>query len=214
VFIKPMKHHLLATAAAVCLSACAGTKVTNTVIAAGATSPKTISVRPFNIADGAYRGSHGGAALRTIRESQAPAAFAQILKGELEKIAPTAVLADDETAEAGWVVDGDIELINAGNPWGRAIAGGVGLGRSGILLHVRVTEVGSNRRSDEKGGHGPVVFEFDVAGGSRLMGHVGTVRSSGLGYAVPFDMRNAAEKIRQTLETDGDRYGLRESALR
>lgn len=152
--------------------------------------------------------------MRTIRESQAPAKFAQILKGELEKLAPSAVLADDETAETGWVVDGDIELVNAGNPWGRAVAGGLGLGRSGILLHVRVTEVGSNRHSDEKGGHGPVVYEFDVAGGSRLMGPVGSVRSSGLGYAVPFDMRNAAEKIRETLEVDGDRFGLRESALR
>jgi hypothetical protein len=32
-----MKHYLLATAAAVCLSACAGTKVTNAVIATGST---------------------------------------------------------------------------------------------------------------------------------------------------------------------------------
>lgn len=209
-----MKYHLLATAAAVCLSACAGTKVTNTVIAAGGSSPKSIYIRPFNIADGAFRGSHGGEAKRLIRESQAPGNFALILKGELEKIAPTAVLAEDESAETGWLVDGDIELVNAGNPWGRAVAGGLGVGRSGILLHVRVTEVGSNRRGDEKGGHGPVVYEFDVAGGSRLMGHIGTVKSAGLGYAVPFDMRNAAEKIRETLETDHDRYGLRESSLR
>ncbi|MEK0450619.1 MAG: hypothetical protein RL088_2887 [Verrucomicrobiota bacterium] len=47
-----MKHYLLATAAAVCLSACAGTKVTNAVIATGSTSPKAIYIRPFNVAEG------------------------------------------------------------------------------------------------------------------------------------------------------------------
>jgi hypothetical protein len=207
-----MKHYLLATAAAVCLSACAGTKVTNAVIATGATSPKAIYIRPFNIADGAFRGAHGGAAQRSIRESQAPDTFAKLLKEELEKLAPTAIMADDEYAEVGWVVDGDIELVDAGCPSARALAGGFGVGRSGILVHVRVTEAGSKHRSDSKGGRGPVVYEFDVAGGSRLMGGLGTVKNSGFGYAPPFDMRNAAEKIRETLEVDAHRHGFRESA--
>ncbi len=207
-----MKHYLLATAAAVCLSACAGTKVTNAVIATGSTSPKAIYIRPFNVADGAFRGAHGGPALRSIRESQAPATFATMLKEELEKLAPATVIADNEEAEVGWVVDGDIELVNAGCPSARAIAGGFGAGRSGILVHVRVTEAGSTQQSDSKGGRGPVVYEFDVAGGSRLMGGLGTVKNSGLGYAAPFDMRNAAEKIRETLEVDGHRHGFRESA--
>ncbi len=207
-----MKIHLLASAAAICLSACAGTKVTNTVIAAGATSPKAIFIRPFSIADGAFSGSHGGTANKAVRQSQAPAEFANILKEELEKLAPTSVLADDEDANSGWLVDGAIELVDAGCAPARAIAGGLGIGRSGILLHIKVTEVGSTRHSDEKGGTGPVVYEFDVAGGSRIMGINGTVNSAGFGYAAPFDMRNAAERIRQTLEVDGHRYGYRETA--
>jgi hypothetical protein len=209
-----MKHHLLAAAAAVCLSACAGTKVTNTVIATGAASPKAIYIRPFNISDGAYKGSFGGDAVKAIRQSQGPALLSRAMKEELEKIAPATVLADDETADRGWIVEGDIEVVNAGYPLGRAVAGNLGLGRSGILLHVRVTEAGSTNRSDEKGGNGPVVYEFDVAGGSRLAGKLGSIRSSGYGNAVAFDMRNAAEKIREMLEVDGHRYGMRESALR
>jgi hypothetical protein len=207
-----MKHYLLATAAAVCLSACAGTKVTNTVIASSAHSPKAIYVRTFNVSDSAFRGSQGGAALKAIRQAQAPVKFANILKEEIEKLAPAAVLADDESPASGWVIDGDIEIVNAGCPTARAVAGGLGLGRSGILLHVRVTEVGSHRHADEKGGTGPVIYEFDVAGGSRLMGANGTVNSSGLGNSGSFDMRNAAEKIRETLEIDGNRYGVRENA--
>lgn len=209
---QPMKHYLFATAAAICLSACAGTKVTNAVIASGATVPKSIYIRPFNVADGAYRGQHGGEALKTIRQSQAPEKFARILKSELEKLASTAVLTDDEEAETGWLVDGDIEIVDAGSVAGRALAGGLGVGRSGILIHVKITEVGSHRHSDEKGGTGPVVYEFDVVGGSRLNGPFGTVRASGYGYSEPFDMRNAAERIRLTLEGDANRYGFRESA--
>lgn len=207
-----MKKYILATAAAACLSACAGTKVTNTVIAQGATSPKAIFIRPFNVADDAYRGSHGGDATKAIRQSQAPAQFAGILKSELEKIAPSTVIAHDEEGEIGWEVDGDIDIVNAGNPTTRALAGGFGLGRSGVLLHVRVTEIGSTSRRDEKGGNGPTIYEFDVAGGSRLMGSAGSIHSSGLGASVPFDMRNAAEKIREMLEVDGHRYGVRESS--
>ena len=207
-----MKKYILATAAAACLSACAGTKVTNTVIAQGATSPKAIFIRPFNVADGAYRGAHGGDAAKAIRQSQAPTQFAGILKAELEKIAPAAVIAHDEEGDTGWEVGGDIEIVNAGCPAARALAGGFGLGRSGVLLHVRVTEIGSTSRRDEKGGTGPTIYEFDIAGGSRLMGATGSIHSSGLGNSVPFDMRNAAEKIREMLEVDAHRYGVRESA--
>ncbi len=207
-----MKNYLLATAAAVCLSACAGTKVTNTVIATGASAPKTIFVRPFTIAGGAFQGAHGGEGIKAIRESQAPAKFAKILKEELEKVAPTSVISDDEETDSGWVVDGAIELVNAGCAPARAVAGGFGAGRSGILVHVKITDAGSNSHGDEKGGHGPVVYEFDVSGGSRLMGVMGTVNSAGYGNSVSFDMRNVAEKIRQVVETDGNRYGFRENA--
>ncbi|MGZ4985780.1 MAG: hypothetical protein ACXV8A_06780, partial [Chthoniobacterales bacterium] len=56
-----------------------------------------------------------------------------------------------------------------------------------------------------------VVYEFDVAGGSRLQGRSGTVRASGLGKATPFDLENAAERIYQTLEPNVHRYGSRNS---
>jgi hypothetical protein len=56
-----------------------------------------------------------------------------------------------------------------------------------------------------------VIYEFDVAGGSRFTGKRGSVTAPGLGYAVPFDYRNAAERIRHALEPDPHRYGLRTS---
>ncbi len=207
-----MKNYLLATTATICLSACAGTKITNTVIASGGVSPKAIYIRTFNIADGAFRGAHGGCGAKAIRQSQAPVLFARVLKEELEKVAPAVVIADDETGEAGWEVDGDIEVVNAGCPSARLLAGGLGLGRSGILVHVRITEIGSKAHHDEKGGNGPVIYEFDVAGGSRLMGAVASIHSSGYGNAVSFDMRNAAEKIREMLEVDAARFGVRDSS--
>jgi hypothetical protein len=54
-----------------------------------------------------------------------------------------------------------------------------------------------------------VVYEFDMAGGSNLQGHKGTVRASGLGYARPFDLVNAAERIYLVLSPNPFRYGTR-----
>jgi hypothetical protein len=54
-----------------------------------------------------------------------------------------------------------------------------------------------------------VVYEFDMAGGSRLQGKLGTVRASGLGRATHFDLQNAAERIYLTLSTNPYRYGER-----
>jgi hypothetical protein len=56
-----------------------------------------------------------------------------------------------------------------------------------------------------------VIYEFDVAGGSHRTGKFGSVTAPGLGYAVTFDYRNAAEKIYSALATDEFRFGDRSS---
>ncbi len=56
-----------------------------------------------------------------------------------------------------------------------------------------------------------VIYEFDMAGGSRGQGKLGTVRASGLGKATPFDLRNAAERILLVLSPDPFRFGARSS---
>jgi hypothetical protein len=56
---------------------------------------------------------------------------------------------------------------------------------------------------------GVVVYEFDLYGGSELQGRHGTVRASGLGRALHFDLQNAAERIYLTLSTNPYRYGAR-----
>jgi hypothetical protein len=58
-----------------------------------------------------------------------------------------------------------------------------------------------------------VIYEFDMAGGSREQGKFGTLRASGLGRAVPFDLRNAAERIMLVLSPDPFRYGARSSVV-
>jgi Domain of unknown function (DUF4410) len=125
--------------------------------------------------------------------------FATDLKEQLEKIAPTRILKDSEKPRTGWLVDGEFKLIDGGNPYARFFAGTFGAGRSELVLHVRVTDV--DRRT--------VVYEFDMAGGSRFQGRHGTVRASGLGRATHFDMVNAAERIYITLSANPYRYGER-----
>ena len=56
---------------------------------------------------------------------------------------------------------------------------------------------------------GMVVYEFDMAGGSRYQGRRGTVRASGLGRALFFDLVNAAERIYLVLSPNAFRYGAR-----
>jgi hypothetical protein len=58
---------------------------------------------------------------------------------------------------------------------------------------------------------GAVIYEFDVAGGSHSTGKFGSITAPGLGYAVTFDYRNAAERIYEALTTDEFKFGLRDS---
>jgi hypothetical protein len=121
------------------------------------------------------------------------------LKEQLEKIAPARILKSHESPSVGWLVDGQFETVDGGSPAGRFFLGSFGVGRSILALHVRVTDVRS----------GSVLYEFDMAGGSKLQGRHGTVRASGLGRATHFDLQNAAERVYLTLSANPYRYGAR-----
>jgi hypothetical protein len=144
-------------------------------------------------------------------------------------MAPAMVLKDDETPRTGWLVEGDFDVINSGSPIARSLPGNlVGLGSSKVIIHVRVTDLDARRSSatvdakDKDSGtevhqavqtsQGAIVYEFDVEGGSRATGKFGSITAPGLGYAVPFDFRNAAERICVALTPDPHRFGLRTSS--
>lgn len=169
----------------------------------GEANPSAIYIRPFCIDRATIAGdiapSQGEVPLRT---SLIPVQFAGDLKEELSKMAPTRILEEDETPTTGWLVEGQFDLVDGGNPGDRFFfIGHFGAGRSFLALHVKVTDVRKAR----------VIYEFDMAGGSNLQGRGGTLRASGLGEATPFDLRNAAERILLVLSPDPFRYGARSS---
>ena len=166
----------------------------------GAYGPKAIYIRPFCIDNAVFVGhqAHSEGEM-PIRKALTPVEFAGDLKEQLEKIAPARILRDYETPKTGWLVEGEFQLVDGGNPAARFFFGHLGAGASHLMLHVRVTDVD----------RGMVVYEFDMAGGSKLQGRAGTVRASGLGYARPFDLVNAAERIYLVLSPNPFRYGAR-----
>jgi uncharacterized protein DUF4410 len=168
--------------------------------------PKAIYIRPFCIDTAIFTGDQTNSdGEMPIRKALTPVEFAGDLKEQLEKIAPARILKDYETPRTGWLVEGEFTLVDGGSAVGRALFGHLGLGQSHLALHVRVTDVD----------RGAVVYEFDMAGGSNLQGRAGTLRASGLGYARPFDLVNAAERIYLVLTPNAFRYGARaDMALR
>jgi hypothetical protein len=168
----------------------------------GAANPKAVYIRPFCINNAIFTGDEATSnAEMPIRKSLTPVAFAEDLKEELSKLAPALVIADDEVPTVGWLVEGQFDLVDGGSPAGRFFLGNFGVGRSFLALHVKVTDVEKHR----------VIYEFDMAGGSRGQGKLGTVRASGLGKATPFDLRNAAERILLVLSPDPFHFGARSS---
>jgi hypothetical protein len=166
----------------------------------GASHPRAIYIRPFCIDAAVFKGDEAASeGEMPIKKALTPVAFASDLKEQLEKIAPARILKDNETPRLGWLVEGQFDVVDGGSPIGRFFLGNLGVGRSFLALHVRVTDVEL----------GSVVYEFDVAGGSRLQGVLGSLRASGLGKATPFDLQNAAERIYLTLSADPFRYGAR-----
>jgi Domain of unknown function (DUF4410)/P-loop Domain of unknown function (DUF2791) len=169
----------------------------------GATNPKAIYIRPFCIDGAVFEGDEANSdGEMPIRKALTPVEFAQDLKEELEKIAPARILKDNESPRLGWLVDGHFDRVDGGSPLARFFFGNFGAGQSFLALHVRVTDVT----------RGCVVYEFDMAGGSRLQGKLGTVRASGLGKATHFDLRNAAERVYITLSANPYRYAARSDA--
>lgn len=216
-----MKHSVLALCSALLLASCAGVHVTHTDVATGATNPKAIYIRPFDVTYTDYVGYHaGGSGERPIRRSLAPAEFSHDLRVELEKIAPAMVLKNDEVPPPnGWLVTGDFVLVSAGDPADRIA--GTKAGASKVKIHVRIIDLGSSdARGDVKesdagkeqlAGRGNIIYEFDVEGGSGFTGQFGSTYAPGFGYSVPFDFKNAAERIREAISPDPHRYGDRTS---
>jgi hypothetical protein len=166
----------------------------------GARDPIAIYVRPFCIDTAVFKGDEALTdGEMPIRKALTPVEFAHDLKQQLEKIAPTRILRENEVPRVGWLVEGEFQVVDGGSPLGRFFLGNFGVGRSFLALHVRVTDVR----------HAAVVYEFDMAGGSRFQGKLGTVRASGLGRATHFDLQNAAERIYLTLSANPYRYGER-----
>jgi len=220
-----MKQTLLVLSAVCALTGCAGVKVVHVDVATGATKPRAIYIRSAIADDAVYKGRHentverpyGSNAEKAIRRSLAPAAFSEALKQQMEEMAPARVLADDETPHTGWLVESNLEWVHAGSPALRAIPVPFGQGRSYVLIHVRVRDLDHNygwvdSKDASKGrASGDVIYEFDVAGGSNLQGPHGSIYAPGLGYAEPFDFKNAAERVMLALSTDPFRYGDRSS---
>lgn len=166
----------------------------------GASKPSAIYIRPFCIDTAVFKGDEAQTdGEMPIRKALTPVEFAEDLKQQLEKIAPARILKDNESPRVGWLVDGQFELVDGGSPLGRFFLGNFGVGRSFLALHVKVIDVERGR----------VVYEFDMAGGSRFQGKLGTVRASGLGRATHFDLQNAAERVYLTLSANPYRYGER-----
>lgn len=221
-----MKLPLPVLWSALSLVSCAHMQVTHTEVATGATNPHAIYIRPFSVACAPYTDLTHPCVV-PIRKSLAPAEFANDLQEELSKLAPSMVIAQNEFPTRGWLVEGAFEEIDAGDPRWRGSTEGLvkGAGRSHLKLHVRVTDLGGNTPDDTKFAvqdgmvfqrpikihPGSVIYEFDLAGGSGKSAYLGSILAPGLGDAVPFDFRNAAEKILITLSPDPFRYGYRSS---
>jgi Domain of unknown function (DUF4410) len=166
----------------------------------GASNPRAIYIRPFCIDTAVFTGDEAlSDGEMPIRKAITPVEFANDLKEQMEKIAPARILKDTEKPRTGWLVEGNFNLVDGGNPYARFFAGTFGAGQSELVLHVRIIDVD----------RGTVVYEFDMAGGSRFQGRHGTVRASGLGRATHFDLVNAAERIYLTLSANPYRYGER-----
>ncbi len=217
-----MKNCLLALSALLVLTSCAGVNVKRTYVASGATDPKAIYIRPFTVSNAIVAGRHGSLNERPLRRSLLPAQFAQALKEEMSKLAPTMILKDDEVAPTGWLVEGEFDLVHAGSPTLRGLVPHTGAGRSTIRIHVRITDASraatvvegkdmGDVKSVDYSRHGEVLYEFDLAGGSSITDPAGSIYAPGLGYAVPFDLRNAAERVMMALSPDPHRYGFRSS---
>jgi hypothetical protein len=216
-----MKHALLVLSSSLIFVGCAGVKVADTQVASGAAHPRAIYIRPFDTAATQYTGGHrGGKGEAPIRQSLAGRNFADSLKEEVEKLAPAMVIEDDEIPTEGWLVEGSLDVVDNGHGYQRSFfpLDKFGLGRSKLLIHVRIRDMGgryvyADKDAGKVGRRGDVLYEFDLAGGSGWSGHHGSIYAPGLGDAEPFDFKNAAERVMLALSTDPYRLGVRTSPV-
>jgi hypothetical protein len=189
--------------AALLLASCAQSTIKKTYVATTTPPPRSIYIQPFDIANAHYTGTHGASSGENLlRKAIAPMEFANDLRDELSRIAPAAVLKPGEAAPEGWLVEGEFRIVDAGSKVARAIPvwGPLGVGRSTILIHVKISDAIS----------GETLYAFDVSGGSGTTGFRGNTGAPGVGPAYPFDFKNAAQRIRLALSQDPQRFGLRD----
>src|SRR5205807_3743616 len=73
----------------------------------GASNPRAIYIRPFCIDTAVFKRDEALTdGEMPLRKALTPVEFAQDLKQQLEKIAPTRILKDNQAARIGWLVDG------------------------------------------------------------------------------------------------------------
>ena len=201
-----MKTTLLACFSVLALASCSspGVRVTHTDVATiDAAQPKAIYIRPFRIECAEFDRCVPDAG-KAIRQALAPTEFANDLQEELAKIAPATVLRPGECAPLGWLVDGEFQVVDSAySPAWWSPSGDTVPRVSCVKLHVRVRDVCQR---------GTVVYEFDVEGGTGGS-PFGSIYKPGMGYSLPFDFRNTAEKIALTLTPDPFRYGYRNSPV-
>ncbi|MEO7931820.1 MAG: DUF4410 domain-containing protein [Chthoniobacterales bacterium] len=202
----------LLSLATLSLIGCANVEVTKTYVASGAHHPSSIYIRPFNVAGATFVGDHGPLGERPIRQALAPAELGIALKEQLSKIAPTMVIDNNDIPEEGWIVDGNIDVVDGGNQALRFFFGRLGAGRTTAIVHVRVTRAGEEGgESDGKGGAPEgVLYAFDVKSSSKAAGPTGSVYNSGMGSSEMFDYRNIAEEVGKVLTPDPYKYGVRD----
>ncbi len=216
-----MKNLIFSLSATLLLTSCAGVHVSDTQVASGAANPEAIYIRPFDVGATQYVGNHrGGIGERPIRQSLAGREFADDLKQELERLAPSRVIEHNEVPTVGWLVEGSLDVVDGGHPNERGVVplDKFGFGKSNVAIHVVISKVGGGYVSTDKdanklGQKGRVIYEFDLVGGSRGSGHDGSIYSPGLGRSEPFDFRNAAERVMMAMSTDPHKYGVHSSPV-
>src|SRR5437763_14282021 len=88
----------------------------------GAYGPKAIYIRPFCIDTAVFTGDQTNSdGEMPIRKALTPVEFAGDVKEQLEKIAPARILKDNERTRTGWLVEGEVTLVDGGNRAGRAL---------------------------------------------------------------------------------------------
>jgi hypothetical protein len=258
-----MKYSLLALCPALLLTSCADVRITHTDVATGAINPSAIYIKPFDVSDCTFIGKSTSKGEAPIKKSLAPAVFAEDLKEQLEQIAPAIILKPGDYPSNGWLVEGSLDLVDAGHPGERGIpiAAQFHYGASHVMIHVRVIDLDLERThsldAKDSGAtiavtttgaeaapapvttgtaetvpaaatsgttaapvavvhpfikkKGVVVYEFDMAGGSKGTGPFGSNTAPGLGSAPMFDYRNAAERVYEALDPDEFKFGTRDS---